>query len=158
MGNSEVVKRARALQKEKLLPLTYQEYFLSHDFKEAFVEWFGTIFFFTSLLNPVTAAPMKRFALPKPGEGPSKKEMQNGYMLLTARGTGTTGKQVESALYFPLDVGYKETARMIVESGLCLALDASTLPVQSGGFYSPAVAMGNVLLQRLCKTGCKFAA
>lgn len=156
--NSEVVKRTHALQKEKLLPLTYQEYFLSSDFKEAFVKWFGTVFFFTSLLNPVTAAPMKRFVLPKPGEGPSKKDMQNGYMLLTARGTGTTGKQVESALYFPLDVGYKETARMIVESGLCLALDASALPVHSGGFYSPAVAMGNVLLQRLCRTGCKFAA
>jgi len=46
---------------------------------------------------------------------------------------------------------------MVSEAGLCLALDGDKLPVQGGGFYSPSIAMGDALLERLCSSGCQFA-
>ncbi len=111
----------------------------------------------TALLNPITGTVFKKFILPKPGEGPDQKSMDRGYVLISGRGEGTNGSKVESELYFPGDPGYKETARMVAESGLCLALDLDKLPIEGGGFFSPSVAMGDVLLERLCTTGCKFA-
>jgi short subunit dehydrogenase-like uncharacterized protein len=41
---------------------------------------------------------------------------------------------------------------MMIEAGLCLALEEDKLSIQHGGFYSPSVAFGNdILLQRLQK-------
>jgi short subunit dehydrogenase-like uncharacterized protein len=53
------------------------------------------------------------------------------------------------------DPGYTETAKMITESALCLALDREKLPEQAG-VLTPAVAMGQVLIERLIKAGIKF--
>mmetsp|Transcript_20383 Transcript_20383/g.30036 ORF Transcript_20383/g.30036 Transcript_20383/m.30036 type:complete len:584 (+) Transcript_20383:58-1809(+) len=155
--NAEVVKRSHALN-DSLdgQALTYAESVVQVGFKEAFVTWFAPIFGVTALLNPVTGFPMKKL-LPKPGEGPREKDMKYGYLLVSGVGEGVKGSKVESELYFPSDPGYRDTARMISEAGLCLALDSEKLPVQGGGFFSPSVAMGDALLQRLCSTGCKFA-
>ena len=156
--NSEVIKRSHALNDEgNNTVLSYEESWIHNSFKNAFMTWFGTIFAGTALLNPVTGNIMKKCVLPKPGQGPTQKQMDHGYLLLSGVGEGTNGSMVESEFYFPGDPGYKETARMVAESGLCLALNVNELPVQSGGFYSPSAAMGDVLLTRLCLTGCKFA-
>jgi short subunit dehydrogenase-like uncharacterized protein len=156
--NSEVIKRSHALNDDvNNTLLSYEESWIHHSFKNAFITWFGTIFAGTALLNPITGTLMKKFVLPTPGQGPTQKQMDHGYLLLSGVGEGTNGSMVESEFYFPGDPGYKETARMVAESGLCLALNAKDLPVQTGGFYSPSAAMGDVLLSRLCLTGCKFA-
>ena len=162
MVNCEVVKRSNALlngpddtptQKK----LHYQEFWVQHSFKEAFTTWFATVVSVTALLNPLSGTPMRKFVLPKPGQGPPDRSMEKGYLMLTAQGQSKNGKRVESSFYFPNDPGYKDTARMVVESGLTLALDADKLPTKGGGFYSPAIGMGDALLERLCMTGCKFA-
>ena len=137
--------------------MNYEEYWVQPSFKEAFVTWFGTIICATSLLNPISGTPMKKFVLPKPGEGPDGKTLKRGYLLLTAIGESKSGKKVESSFYYPNDPGYADTARMVVESGLCLALDADNIPSTGGGFYTPSIGMGDALLERLCETGCKFA-
>lgn len=93
----------------------------------------------------------------KAGEGPDEKTLNIGYLLLTAIGESKSGKKVESSFYYPNDPGYADTARMVVESGLCLALDADNIPSTGGGFYTPSIGMGDALLERLCETGCKFA-
>ncbi|MEI7030180.1 saccharopine dehydrogenase family protein [Streptomyces pratensis] len=51
------------------------------------------------------------------------------------------------------DPGYGETAKILAESAMCLALDA--LP-QSSGQVTPAVAMGDALLGRLRTAGLRF--
>ena len=156
--NSEVVKRSHALNDSvDGQHLTYAESNVQVGFKEAFMNWFGTLLGATALLNPITGTPMKKFLLPKPGEGPTAKSMDHGYLLVSGVGEGVKGSKVESEFYFPGDPGYKETARMVSEAGLCLALDSDKLPIQGGGFFSPSVAMGDALLERLCGTGCKFA-
>lgn len=165
--NGEVVKRSHVLDDEcaatkstssqkKHIDLEYEEYAVHPTFKEAFTSLFGLIFGVTAMLNPITSVPMKKF-LPKPGEGPTKAQRENGFLIVSGKGTGVNGSIVESAIYFPSDPGYKETARMVAESGLCLALNNDLIPAEGGGFFTPSVGMGDVLLERLCRSGCKFA-
>lgn len=53
------------------------------------------------------------------------------------------------------DPGYTETAKMVSESALCLALDSDQLPAVAG-VVTTAVAMGNRLLERLRQAGIVF--
>lgn len=57
------------------------------------------------------------------------------------------------------DPGYWGTARMVLEAGLCLALDAQATAdagCHSGGVLTPASAMGLVLMERLRRAGLMF--
>lgn len=155
--NAEVVKRSHALFENKEgQKMTYNESNVVENFPTAFVTWFGMLAGSTALLNPITGNTLKLF-LPKPGEGPTEKQLKHGYLLVSGVGEGTNGSKVETELYFPSDPGYKDTARMVAESGLCLAFDTDKIPVQGGGFFSPSIGMGDALLERLCRTGSKFA-
>lgn len=71
---------------------------------------------------------------------------------MTADEEEANGNKAENALYIPDDPEYTETARMVAGSGLCLALNAIDVSMKGGGFFSPAVDMGNVLLERLRKS------
>jgi len=51
------------------------------------------------------------------------------------------------------DPGYDETAKMLAESALCLALD--DLPPTTGQ-VTPVTAMGDALLDRLQRAGITF--
>lgn len=53
------------------------------------------------------------------------------------------------------DPGYGETSKMASEAALCLALDRAALPDRAG-VLTPAVAMGNVLIDRLRARGISF--
>ena len=46
-------------------------------------------------------------------------------------------------------VGCLETARLMVEAGLCLAQDEKKLPVAQGGFWTPSTGMGSLLWNRI---------
>ena len=58
-------------------------------------------------------------------------------------------------MYFPVDPGYMDTARMLVESGLVLALEGNKVKV-GGGVWTPASCQGELLIHRLVETGCSF--
>jgi short subunit dehydrogenase-like uncharacterized protein len=53
------------------------------------------------------------------------------------------------------DPGYGETAKMLGESALCLALDDSDLEA-GGGVLTPASCMGMRLIDRLRTAGMRF--
>lgn len=154
--NYEVVKRTRALDPKVENDFTYEEFWRHHSFNDAFPTWFGTVFGVTALMNPLSGSIMKKI-IPKPGQGPTDKQMKHGYLLVSAEGEGRKGSKVESEFYFPGDPGYSETARMLAESALSLAIEGSKVPSKRGGFFSPAAALGDVLLKRLCKSGSKYA-
>lgn len=107
--------------------------------------------------------PAKKFIadkyLPKPGEGPSREAREAGFFVFRVLGFGTSesGEKVvlRGKIRGEKDPGYGETAKMLGESALCLALDADRLPV-GGGSWTPATAMGNVLLERLRTAGMTF--
>ena len=67
----------------------------------------------TVLMCPPLSYLMQKYVLPKPGEGPSEKEMDRGFLRVTGHGTGSQGGKVRASLYFPTDPGYRDTARYV---------------------------------------------
>ena len=55
------------------------------------------------------------------------------------------------------DPGYKATALMLGEAGLCLALDEDRMP-RRAGVLTPSTAMGIALVERLRKAGMTLEA
>ena len=91
---------------------------------------------------------------PKPGEGPSKEERENGFYDVIFVGTATNGETLSVSVKGDKDPGYGSTSKMIAESALCLCKDVSL----DGGFFTPAAALGNELIKRLeAKAGLTFA-
>jgi len=84
--------------------------------------------------------------LPKPGEGPSRTERENGYFNLLLIGKLSDGTFVRVRVKGDRDPGYGSTSKMLAESAVCLALDDSTV---GGGFWTPSTAMGTTLIRRL---------
>jgi short subunit dehydrogenase-like uncharacterized protein len=90
------------------------------------------------------------------GEGPSAEERAKGSFQVTFHGTSGAHRVVTQVSGG--DPGYTETAKMVAESALCLALDGEKLSPRSssGGVLTPAEAMGDVLIARLQKAGIRF--
>src|SRR6266403_496755 len=83
---------------------------------------------------------------PKPGEGPSKEERENGLYDLLFAAIAPDGRQVRVAVKGDRDPGYGSTSKMISECAVCLLRDA---PEVSGGIWTPGAAMGDRLIKRL---------
>jgi short subunit dehydrogenase-like uncharacterized protein len=83
---------------------------------------------------------------PKPGEGPSKDERENGFYDVLFTGQHANGDVFSASVAGYLDPGYGSTSRMISESAICLSQLQDSL---AGGFYTSAPAMGKALIERL---------
>ena len=92
--------------------------------------------------------------LPKPGEGPDEHTRAAGWFRMEVETTTTTGARYEAVVAGAGDPGYAATAVMMGESALCLALDE--LP-ERAGVLTPAVAMGDALVQRLRAQGMELS-
>ncbi|MET0557664.1 MAG: saccharopine dehydrogenase NADP-binding domain-containing protein [Solirubrobacterales bacterium] len=86
-----------------------------------------------------------------PGEGPSEETRAKSWFKVTFVGEGG-GKRVVTRVSGG-DPGYTETAKMLAESGLCLAFDE--IP-ETAGQVTTATAMGDALLERLQRAGISF--
>ncbi|HEX3117375.1 MAG TPA: saccharopine dehydrogenase NADP-binding domain-containing protein [Bradyrhizobium sp.] len=83
---------------------------------------------------------------PKPGEGPSKEERENGMYDLLFVAIAPDGKQVRAAVRGDRDPGYGSTSKMISECAICLLRDTPDVPA---GIWTPGAAMGDRLIKRL---------
>ncbi len=83
---------------------------------------------------------------PKPGEGPSKEERDNGYYDVLFVAENSAQQKLSTSVAGDRDPGYGSTSKMISESALCLLRDS--LATQ-GGVWTPASAMAEPLLKRL---------
>jgi len=97
---------------------------------------------------------LKRVA-PKPGEGPSPKAQAAGHWDVRFRGTTAGGKTIETRVTGDRDPGYGSTAKMLGESAVALVeLDPASV---GGGFWTPASAFGDSLVERLeAHAGVRF--
>jgi short subunit dehydrogenase-like uncharacterized protein len=84
--------------------------------------------------------------VPKPGEGPSKEERENGSYDLLFMAIAPDGKQVRAAVKGDRDPGYGSTSKMISECAICLLRDTPDVPA---GIWTPGAAMGDKLIKRL---------
>lgn len=99
---------------------------------------------------------LKRWILPKPGQGPSRATQEKGYFDLRLFGRTSQGQTLQVQVTGDRDPGYGSTAKMLGEAAVCLAteLDRSERP---GGFWTPASVFGDRLRKRLEeRAGVKF--
>jgi short subunit dehydrogenase-like uncharacterized protein len=89
----------------------------------------------------------------KPGEGPTAEQRAANWFKITLVGRSES-KEVVTRVSGG-DAGYSETAKMVVESALCLVEDRDRLPGRTG-VLTPAMAMGEVLIDRLQRAGLRF--
>jgi short subunit dehydrogenase-like uncharacterized protein len=83
---------------------------------------------------------------PKPGEGPSKEERENGSYDLLYVAIAPDGRQVRVSVKGDRDPGYGSTSKMIAECAMCLLRDTPDVPA---GFWTPGAAMREALIKRL---------
>jgi short subunit dehydrogenase-like uncharacterized protein len=83
---------------------------------------------------------------PKPGEGPSKEERENGRYDLLYVATAADGRQLRASVKGDRDPGYGSTSKMIAECAICLLLDTPDVPA---GIWTPGAAMQEKLIKRL---------
>ncbi len=90
------------------------------------------------LKNPFGAKP------PKPGEGPSPEERENGLYDVLFIGEMPGGERLHFGVKGRYDPGYGSTSRMLAETGM--ALLGSEVP---GGVGTPGYFLGEALVKRL---------
>lgn len=83
---------------------------------------------------------------PKPGEGPSKEERENGCFDLLYVAIAPDGRMVRAGVTGDRDPGYGSTSKMISECAMCLLRDATDV---AAGFWTPGAAMQHKLIKRL---------
>jgi short subunit dehydrogenase-like uncharacterized protein len=105
--------------------------------------------------SPSRSALMK--VLPSQGEGPSEKAREKGFFKVEVHTRTSSGARYVCRVSAQGDPGYKATAVMLGEAGLCLALDGDRSP-SAGGVLTPATAMGMPLVERLRAADFKFDA
>jgi short subunit dehydrogenase-like uncharacterized protein len=99
---------------------------------------------------------LRRFVLPKPGQGPSRHERESGlFEILFVGDMGDDGRTLRAVVTGDKDPGYGSTSKMITEAALCLKdTPRATTP---GGVWTAAAAMGETLIARLGeKAGLRF--
>ena len=91
----------------------------------------------------------------QPGEGPSKEERETGHYDVLFVGSNDSGDTVMASVKGDKDPGYGSTSKMIAESAVCLLKNPEAA---SGGIWTPAPAMGSLLIDRLqANAGLTFA-
>ena len=95
-----------------------------------------------------TRALLRRWALPKPGQGPGPQARHSGRYEVVFMGRAADGSVLRAVVRGDRDPGYGSTSKMVSESALCLLRDIG-VEVTGGGIWTPAAAMGQALIQRL---------
>ena len=100
---------------------------------------------------------IKSGRLPKPGEGPSPKERRSRRFQTTVIVGGERAGDRSVAVVRGGECGYEETAKMAIESALCIIFNGSLCPgLQEGGVHTPASGLGMPLVERLRRAGIDF--
>jgi short subunit dehydrogenase-like uncharacterized protein len=82
----------------------------------------------------------------QPGDGPDKEARENGLYDVLFVGEANDGQLVKVSVQGDKDPGYGSTSKMIAESAVCLVKNPDAA---SGGIWTPAPAMGSLLIERL---------
>ncbi|KAI0752784.1 Saccharopine dehydrogenase-domain-containing protein [Daedaleopsis nitida] len=162
--NARVLLGSTHAKELEIKPLTYGSQFRYVEYMLVGKSWLGAAAFsvlFTLFLKLLFRNSLFRWILklflPKPGEGPSEKDMEKGWAEVTNFTASATSAKVfaKSTMHCKGDPGYLLTASMLSESALALLLDDASLPVTAhpGGVLTPATALGDALIRRLETTG-----
>lgn len=147
--NERVVHRTNAL-----LGNRYGENFLYDEAmsaKSGLQAWIFTLslgaFMFAANVTPLRKL-LAKYVLAKPGEGPSLEQQLNGMFDMRFYADLPDGEKLIVKVQGDRDPGYGSTAKMLAQSVLCLAKD---VPELAGGFWTPASALNDHLIERMAK-------
>jgi short subunit dehydrogenase-like uncharacterized protein len=135
----------------------------SNYFLPTFFTLLGLIFIGISVLIPPVRSLVK-YIVPQ-GSGPSESAMKNGRFTVKLVGEAEDGSKAIAIVRGVSDPGYRETAKMLSESVLCLALEKGNLDandgtgkfgVLKGGVITAASGMGMRVVERLRNAGMTF--
>jgi short subunit dehydrogenase-like uncharacterized protein len=101
-----------------------------------------------SAVPPVRAA-VERFVAP-PGSGPDEAAQKKGFWNVRLLGVTADGRRLQVKVAGQGDPGYGSTSKMLGQAAACLALDVPKAALR-GGFWTPATALGDRLVERLVK-------
>lgn len=155
--NTKIVHASNALQNYPYgKEFHYNEMSACKNKLKAMTLHFSLIMLFATLYNKFTRKFILKYFLPKPGEGPTIEQQENGKFELTMHATTKSGHKFITKVCGDKDPGYGSTAQMFAEAGICLATDISKQQI-SGGFWTPASILGDKLITRLSNNaGVKF--
>jgi short subunit dehydrogenase-like uncharacterized protein len=162
--NTRVVRRSADLSESYGEPygrsFHYQEY-LKYDAPLAYAKAIAT----TAALKGASAL-MKHSVgrrlllpfLPAPGQGPSERTMRRGWMRCEVIGRTDDGKRVSVLIQDQGDPGNRITTKCVGEAALSLLRAEVRLPgaPTRGGVLTPAMGLGNVLVERLRRAGMRI--
>ena len=160
VSNTRVVRRSAALlelnQEGYGVNFTYQEHAFYKKFSTALLVTFVTLLFGLILSTPLRK--LIRPLLPKPGEGPSKETMENGFFDSFFSAEIDSGEKKLFRVHGKGDPGYKVTSKFVCESALTLIKEREKLPGGQGygGVLTPASGLGQPLIDRLSSNGVNF--
>ena len=147
--NTKIVRRSNALLNYK-----YGKFFLYSEAVLVGNGILGKIKGYLSLI-PILMVIQKKGSIikrivdlfvPKAGQGPSKKQRENGFFSLKFYFSNNQRKYV-AKVTGDLDPGYGSTSKMLAECAICLALDD---PLNENyGVITPSVAFEENILERL---------
>ena len=159
MANTRVVRRSAALMEQNQKPygnnFTFGEHGLFSTKRMARLASYGLLMAFLVISTPIKH--LVRPFLPKPGEGPSQEQQDNGWFRSTFVAESEDGERKICTIYGSGDPGYKSTAKLVCESALALAR-SDDLPGgnEYGGVLTSAVGLGEVLIDRLKNAEIEF--
>lgn len=157
--NSRVVRRSNALQGHAYgRELRYREWMATGRGLGGAITAFGINAGLPLLVAGFWFGPSRRLlsrVMPSPGEGPSEQARRDGYFRVQLTALTSSGQQLAAEISAQGDPGYQETATMLGEAALALALDGEQLP-KAAGVLTPATAIGDRLIDRLRAAGHRY--
>ncbi len=160
--NTRVVRRSAALAalagEAYGAHFAYQEYLSVKSRLQASAMAAGLSVFQAALGSPVR--PLLKRLLPGPGTGPSEEVITAGWLRCDFLAVGEDGRKAYGLVRDTGDPGNAITVKCLCESALALAQDAARLPGGKGrgGILTPAVGLGDVLVERLRARGMVLSA
>ncbi len=95
---------------------------------------------------------LEKTLLPKPGEGPSPEQQENGFFDIRLKGTSRDGQSMQVKVTGDRDPGYGSTGKMLGQAAASLALDLHDKGQKTGpkgGFWTPASVFDQRFFERL---------
>jgi short subunit dehydrogenase-like uncharacterized protein len=149
--NSAVVLRSHALLGQPWgRDFTYGETMMTGDGLVGGVAAWGMTAGLATFAAAASFGPTRKLlgkVIPKPGTGPSEEKQQAGWFDLRFVGRTGSGQEIHTKVTGDADPGYGSTAKMLGESAVAF-LDRDHRAV-GGGFWTPASAFGDGLIERL---------
>ena len=113
-----------------------------------------------AILSSIMFSPLRKVfrpLFPTPGTGPSEEAQNNGWFESIFIVQNENREKYKFRIFGEGDPGYKSTARFICEAALSICVDKEKIDKNvNGGVLTTASGLGNVLIERLKKSGILF--